>query len=484
MKKKAVLIAMVLVLSCVVPFVVAQDPVEPELIIEKNIIDAEYEFDTDLYFVPIFTNTWWDLEIEITNDGVDPVEDVWVFDAIGAKLRLVVQDPNGIPDDGDEYIFTIDGTPIPLGDDDDVFKGEYDGIYGYIKWWPANKKYDPIKNPCATKLMWNIASLDSVASATLEFRIETIQFMAGPHTKQAFTSTCHHSLNDGALAIDEFEGVYYNFWSNPVTVSVFFTYDQDPEADSDIDGLYDWEEVEGEYGYVTDPCNWDTDGDGFGDKFEIDHDSDPTDPESFPPYFTRADLVCSTDGSTWSDASDSSYSDYAVELDCLEDWHYLDLDEVEVTGGPLADGYNEFYLSEYPVGYYDYWDAKGVNIDDLGDYSNWEGFMWDIINGDLPIFLLKVNAGSYMLVDGLQYFVSGCVLENPLRVNGDYYQGLYEFTGSITNTLGAWSDVEITIEFYRCCPCIEDMTSNIEILTSPPTNIKVGQLESNDFIRV
>ncbi|MDP7423642.1 MAG: VIT domain-containing protein, partial [bacterium] len=51
-----------------------------------------------------------------------------------------------------------------------------------------------------------------------------------------------------------------------------------PNADSDGDGLENWQEDEN----GTDPCYWDTDGDGFLDRDEVFQGSDPCDPESIP----------------------------------------------------------------------------------------------------------------------------------------------------------------------------------------------------------
>ena len=54
------------------------------------------------------------------------------------------------------------------------------------------------------------------------------------------------------------------------------------DLDTDGDGLYDVDEINGTSGYYTSPYKADTDGDGFDDKAEIDADTDPTDPSSFP----------------------------------------------------------------------------------------------------------------------------------------------------------------------------------------------------------
>jgi len=53
--------------------------------------------------------------------------------------------------------------------------------------------------------------------------------------------------------------------------------------------------------------------------------------------------------------------------------------------------------------------------------------MWEIINGELPIFYLMKDGTDYMLVDGLMYEAFDMV--EPLKVNGDYPTGIYTFHG-------------------------------------------------------
>jgi len=73
--------------------------------------------------------------------------------------------------------------------------------------------------------------------------------------------------NDGLWNIDE-----YKKGTNPTV------------PDTDGDGLRDGDEVYGlgaNQGFITDPTKADTDGDGFADKYEIDNNTDPTNPLSF-----------------------------------------------------------------------------------------------------------------------------------------------------------------------------------------------------------
>ena len=54
------------------------------------------------------------------------------------------------------------------------------------------------------------------------------------------------------------------------------------EPDPDGDGLFSIDEINGTFGYITDPFNPDTDGDGVNDRDEISFGFDPTDDSDFP----------------------------------------------------------------------------------------------------------------------------------------------------------------------------------------------------------
>jgi len=63
------------------------------------------------------------------------------------------------------------------------------------------------------------------------------------------------------------------------------------ESDKDNDGILD--EIESQYGMSSDDPNdarYDLDGDGFSNKFEIDHEFLPNDPTSHPPYWWRLQI--------------------------------------------------------------------------------------------------------------------------------------------------------------------------------------------------
>ncbi len=73
--------------------------------------------------------------------------------------------------------------------------------------------------------------------------------------------------------------------------------------------------------------------------------------------------------------------------------------------------------------------------------------MWQIINGNQPIFYLRVtnNGSSFMLVDGLtrDYFS----VDTYLRVDGTYLAGAYTFQGTVEDTLGASFELAVDIDF-------------------------------------
>jgi len=62
-----------------------------------------------------------------------------------------------------------------------------------------------------------------------------------------------------------------------------YGYVTDPNLwDTDREGMSDWDEISGRLGYVTDPTNWDTDGDRVNDLTEIVFGYSPLDGASAP----------------------------------------------------------------------------------------------------------------------------------------------------------------------------------------------------------
>ncbi|MBE0668153.1 MAG: cadherin-like domain-containing protein [Bacteroidales bacterium] len=128
----------------------------------------------------------------------------------------------------------------------------------------------------------------------------------------------------------------------------------------------------------------------------------------------------------------------------MNDYYYLDTDNL-VANRTIGDGMYPYFLDQtaLPAGFFEYWDAKGV----VSGASGWQAVMWDIINGEAPMFFLKVDGTSFDLIDGLQYLASGGTVEEPLRVSGDYPFGTYTFWGDVFDEFGYPAEVLVDITF-------------------------------------
>ena len=152
------------------------------------------------------------------------------------------------------------------------------------------------------------ATSDGTASEGTDYTEATGTLTFGESdTAQSFSVTI---LDEGESEITEALTLTL---SNPVGCTLAgvnspatLTIGDDDCPDSDADGLSDLDETNGTFGYVTDPNDWDSDGDGFSDGFEIDRGTDPTDGNDFPtPVYVDVDASGSNDGSSWADAFSS-----------------------------------------------------------------------------------------------------------------------------------------------------------------------------------
>jgi len=156
---------------------------------------------------------------------------------------------------------------------------------------------------------------------------------------------------------------------------------------------------------------------------------------------TDAQLQYSLDQIAWTDLSGSFGAGYSMLLDTAQDFYYLNAPSVTVNR-PLAVGLHPFFVKSYPADFFAYWAGKGV----VSGATGWQGVMWNIINGNAPIFYLKVSAGPvYQLVDGLNYQYAGAV--TYLRINGSYLPGEYSYSGTVTDIYGYTDDAEVDILF-------------------------------------
>lgn len=165
------------------------------------------------------------------------------------------------------------------------------------------------------------------------------------------------------------------------------------------------------------------------------------------PAFDVVDLLESQDMIDWTPVIGDIENGFSMLLVPSVEYYYLDLGDGTMTNMPLDPGYFPFYLNQdnLTTEFFDYWAAKGV----VEGASGWQAVMWDIINGESPMFYIKVNEAkeqNFMLVDGLQYILEQG--DQYLRVNGDYPTGTYVFDGEIASgEMDAIGPVSVTLTF-------------------------------------
>jgi hypothetical protein len=144
----------------------------------------------------------------------------------------------------------------------------------------------------------------------------------------------------------------------------------------------------------------------------------------------------------WTPVAGDLTAGFIMDLDGSTAFQYLDVRDV-VANKTLKDGLYPFTVDQghLPSGWLSYWAGRGV----VEGATGWQGVMWEIIHGRQPLFYLKVDAGSYRLVDGLVYLTGGG--EEYLRVDGSYLLGAYRYTGSIADTVGGASDMAVDMAF-------------------------------------
>ena len=74
--------------------------------------------------------------------------------------------------------------------------------------------------------------------------------------------------------------------------------------------------------------------------------------------------------------------------------------------------------------------------------------MWQIINGELPFFYLKVEDTQYTLLDGLQYELGNTTA--LLRVDGTYLLGAYTFSGKSKMKWASVTRSMLTLHSWGC----------------------------------
>jgi len=159
------------------------------------------------------------------------------------------------------------------------------------------------------------------------------------------------------------------------------------------------------------------------------------------PEIVSLGLEFSTDKISWT-ALGGSYPDgFTMDIDKLIADYYINLTASTTTNVPLAVGYYGFYLDTYPADFFAYWAAQGV----VEGATGWQGIMWEIINGNQPIFYTRItntDVQTAMLVDGLRYLLGQP--DEYLNFTGYFPSGDYSFSGKVENLEGTESDL-ITI---------------------------------------
>jgi hypothetical protein len=135
-----------------------------------------------------------------------------------------------------------------------------------------------------------------------------------------------------------------------------------------------------------------------------------------------------------------SFNSFSMCVDPLvtsPNYYYFDIDNLTSTL-PLMNGMNPFMVDQnnLPPNWFAYWDGKGVNAS--ATPGTWEAAMWNAINGYAPYFLILYDfTNDYQLIDAAQYQLDQTLV--PWRIEGDFPEWDYKFTGIVYSTDGCMS---------------------------------------------
>ena len=165
------------------------------------------------------------------------------------------------------------------------------------------------------------------------------------------------------------------------------------------------------------------------------------------------------------------------------DYYFLNISGWDVVANEtVANGDNAFYYDVTPAGFMDYWDAKGVNA--TADPGSWQEHMYQIILGNEPFFYLGATDGDLNLWDGLEYDFNGAMTE-PLKINGDFPIGDYEFIGTIIGGTGNNYDMTVPVAFdhdvWIWVGDIDMEASTVEVYMNNPVDIYGFQFDGTDL---
>jgi len=157
-------------------------------------------------------------------------------------------------------------------------------------------------------------------------------------------------------------------------------------------------------------------------------------------------------------------------------YYYLDVNTFSLTSGlDLQMNYlNGFKVNTgfLPADWWTYWDAKGVNAG--ATYPDWQAYMWQIINGNQPIFYIMYDGTDFRLVDGLLYQLSGGTLLSDLRVNGDYPECNYHYDGTVVDENGCESLLSTVMMQFNHVPVANAGPDVLIYIGYPPESTQLN----------
>jgi len=162
---------------------------------------------------------------------------------------------------------------------------------------------------------------------------------------------------------------------------------------------------------------------------------------------TLKESLTPEDGGSWTTVYGNLTSGYTMLLSETEgETVYLDI-ESSTASPALKVGDYPFYLDpvRVPAEFWTYWEGEGV--DKNAAAGTWQALMWQIINGELPIFYLRVSSTGSQLIDGLAWQTQGLVM--PARVSADYPLHTYNFGGQVEDVDSNTQYLVIGITYTR-----------------------------------
>jgi len=153
-------------------------------------------------------------------------------------------------------------------------------------------------------------------------------------------------------------------------------------------------------------------------------------------------------GPIWTDVLGNLTVGYSTVLNPLNDYEYIQVSSL-LASPVLADGWYgiDFDAFRAPDDFWTYWAGEGIDENSTGD----DAVMWQIINGDLPMFYIKAEGGAYSLVDGYLHAIDAdpSSVVTPWRLNGDFPLGTYHFGGWVSDAEGGEEYLNIQITFTK-----------------------------------